>query len=651
MGEPEPNLGAELVAGFREAHPKVVDLARLASVAAIVEPALLRRIRQELLPALDAGAEADLWFSPLTHVATATAWTMRTDVAGWLRAELAQPAYVEIAGEARVIVAEEHAGHSDMLQLEDTIIWHSVLGHDDGVEQAFQRVLATLDAAPEKAPDVMRWFRQAQRRVPPAVLASPPAARLSAMAALHVDQLVPDSVFAADRLPDGVGSGAPANLPTTALSVALTEDGLRFGAPGHDAAEVILPLTRPLVLEVGWSTSDGPQTRVIRAEPGTDVALPGLGDEVLVRTLAGRRFRLRRVAAPLSLDHALDMLQSLALDFHMRGFFGVKGLTESEHRALLGLDDELDWTRYEYVRTSAEGVTGPVRAFLDGGANPLSDLLQNLRGVGTARAVGGSAAEQLGLTWPSFEAYLRWWVSSLRSYVATVATRMGPELVHVGFAVPDQTWRAVRPHAAPGAMPEAGRQQMRSRYVPNESPMFTYDIERAAVADLIEVLAEPMLDAVAAAEAKRPPQWPSAESVPLDQADVFLSYARADFDSARSLAGRLQASEISVRLDTEEIRTGDDWRRRTEAAIRSSRVVVALLTPAYLRSDYAALELGLAVDRVARILLPVLHRVSIEEAVQAFPALAERQFLITRGESLEGIVPQIRQVLRAQAPA
>ena len=211
MAEPDREPGIELLAEVLVSPLEVVDLARLASVASIVEPALLRRLRRRLLPALDAGVEADLWFSSLTHVASATAWTMRAEVATLFRAQLAKPWYEQQRTAARRIVVEAHAGHSDMLRLEDTIIWESICGHDEGVERAFSRALATLDTSPEIAGDVVRWFGQAQRRLPPETLASAPAQRLSAVAGLHADRSSRTASSTAAGSP--TGSGPPPRRP------------------------------------------------------------------------------------------------------------------------------------------------------------------------------------------------------------------------------------------------------------------------------------------------------------------------------------------------------------------------------------------------------------------------------------------------------
>src|SRR5215472_17414193 len=87
----DDEIAAGVIARLARRRPDVVALARVASVAAVVEPALLRRLRLEvsgLGPGggrLDAGTEADLWFSRLAHVATARQLTLGPAVAEILR--------------------------------------------------------------------------------------------------------------------------------------------------------------------------------------------------------------------------------------------------------------------------------------------------------------------------------------------------------------------------------------------------------------------------------------------------------------------------------------------------------------------------------------------------------------------------------------
>lgn len=538
MAEPDLAYDAELLAEATATRPELVDLARVVSMASIVEPSLLRRLRRRLLPGLETGIEADLWFSALTHVASATAWTMRTGIATLLRNQLATPTYQTVAYAARDIVREAHAGHSDMLRLEDTIIFQTVVGNDRGVEQAFQRVLATIDAAPELAADVVRWFGQAQRRVPPSTLISAAASRLSALAALHLDRVVPDSILAAHQFPDGVGTGAPATLPRTDVAVALDWDGLRFSSGAtSDGAMISVPLTRPLVVEARWTKQDGEVlTRVVRAEPGDAATLPQLQGDVELRTLAGARFRLSRLAPALTVDHALDMLQSLALAFHMHRFFDASLRGDQTDREILSLSDEESWARYEHVRMMGEYFTEPVRRFLTGGDNPLSVPWDLDFGSRVATEVAQSTAsapatselarypgiDRTGLSWPSFRDYIDWLTGSMRDYIAAIVERDGARLVSVGYAVTEEVWQAARAVTGPEALPAEGRRQMGGRR-PGEPESLVYDVERAAVPALIDALVRPVLDAIAHAETERPPPPPPSDRINLSEAAVESS--------------------------------------------------------------------------------------------------------------------------------
>jgi hypothetical protein len=294
--------GRALVDEVGRRSPDVVLLAELASAAAVIEPALLRLLRRQLLPTLDAGVEADLWFSGLAQVATATTLTLRPEAAQVLRDRLAtDPA---LAAAARRVIERAHRGHTELVRLEERIVWAHVSRDPAGMAYELDRMLATLHL-PDRAPDVVRWYGQARRRLPAAALASPSGQRLLAAVAMHLDRVVPTEVLAADRFPDAVADVAPSGLPHTAIGVELVGGGLRFvdpdAAEAATAAELAVPLTRPLVLEARWALPSGePRSAVVRAEPGTAVELPGLAtdaERVEVRTLAGRRFALRSVAS------------------------------------------------------------------------------------------------------------------------------------------------------------------------------------------------------------------------------------------------------------------------------------------------------------------------------------------------------------------
>src|SRR6185312_10520606 len=150
-----------------------------------IEPPLLRRLRLEVgglaqvhtagdaHNAWHAGLEADLWFSRLAHVATPNQMTLRPAVLAILRDQLTDPRHHAEARAARAVVEDAHREHSDMIQLEELIIWATLTGHTDDVGAALDRALATLHADAGRATGIVRWFTQARRRIPPEALAHP----------------------------------------------------------------------------------------------------------------------------------------------------------------------------------------------------------------------------------------------------------------------------------------------------------------------------------------------------------------------------------------------------------------------------------------------------------------------------------------------
>ncbi len=293
-------------------QPAVVSLARLASVAAVVEPPLLRRLRLEVgglaratlasdaaHQAWDAGLETDLWSSRLAHVATPKALTLRPAVLEVLRHQLSLPMHKAAAGRAHAIVADAHSGHSDMLQLEEQIIWATLQDDGQAVGACLDRALATLKTDQNRATGVVRWFTQARRRIPPSALRGAAGQRLLAAVALHLDRVIPRELLEAARFPDFVADLAPVTLPQTEIGVVVSSDGIRFTSPDDQkAGRILVPDTRPRVVEVTWHDPRfGERTTLARADDGDATVLQGVAGSVVLRTLSGRRFDVRSAEA------------------------------------------------------------------------------------------------------------------------------------------------------------------------------------------------------------------------------------------------------------------------------------------------------------------------------------------------------------------
>jgi len=124
--------------------------------------------------------------------------------------------------------------------------------------------------------------------------------------------------------------------------------------------------------------------------------------------------------------------------------------------------------------------------------------------------------------------------------------------------------------------------------------------------------------------------------------DVFLSYAREDADVARRLHEVLERKGLKVFLD-QKVLPGERWVHRVEAALKAARHFVLVVTPSYLASEYAAMELGAALSathhdpetRIIPILLGPLRAADLPGLLREWQAIrAEPSALDDAGEAV-----------------
>ena len=145
-----------LIDSLQGAQPDSLALARLVSPAAYVEPQLLRRLRLRLLPSVDVGAEADLWFGDLVHSRGVDSIVLDKDVASLLRAELKQQPFLLMR-----ILNEIEAAHSylpETLRLEELLL-RLVLEEADAarIQNALEPAVRTLYAGGDAARNLAHW--------------------------------------------------------------------------------------------------------------------------------------------------------------------------------------------------------------------------------------------------------------------------------------------------------------------------------------------------------------------------------------------------------------------------------------------------------------------------------------------------------------
>ncbi len=88
---------------------------------------------------------------------------------------------------------------------------------------------------------------------------------------------------------------------------------------------------------------------------------------------------------------------------------------------------------------------------------------------------------------------------------------------------------------------------------------------------------------------------------------VFISYARGDMESARELVRSLDAAGVKSWLDVAEIQPGERWASRIQEELREARVMVVMLTPDSLKSQWTFFEVGAAVAD-GKTIIPVLSK-------------------------------------------
>lgn len=123
-------------------------------------------------------------------------------------------------------------------------------------------------------------------------------------------------------------------------------------------------------------------------------------------------------------------------------------------------------------------------------------------------------------------------------------------------------------------------------------------------------------------------------------ADIFLSYSRADSVRTEELFEKLtQAlqSENGVHVWSDrEIEPGSDWIEAIEHELERATTFILMLSPAYLNSNYAAFEIGVAMARRSQgeaQVIPLL--VADINADELPPPLRHRTLIDARGKSAE----------------
>jgi hypothetical protein len=130
--------------------------------------------------------------------------------------------------------------------------------------------------------------------------------------------------------------------------------------------------------------------------------------------------------------------------------------------------------------------------------------------------------------------------------------------------------------------------------------------------------------------------------------DLFICHASEDKgDVVRPLAALLRERGRRVWIDEGEIQLGDSLRQKIDDGLLRSRFGLVLLSPEFFRKRWPRVELdGLASREMIsgeKVVLPVWHRVGLEDVAKYSPSLAMR-FAARTEDGLDAVVEMVERV-------
>jgi hypothetical protein len=257
----------------------VIELATLVSLAIRIEPEVLRAIRLKLAPHLNAGAEADLWFSPLVQSRGPDGIVFLPEVADILRERLKGEQSLSrrerLKGEQRLsrvgeIIQKYHEKTSPAIWLEEKVTWFA-LSTQSKLQLEIDNELNTALVAlvMEGRTGLAHWAARALPRLPLAARRSKAAWMLSLAVSKYLEDRFslqgkpPDDLLETDLrdlLPD---------LPDIELGIRRVENILELGdMDPEDTYTIRVADTEPRLVEICWEAENKAQREVVGVMSG-----------------------------------------------------------------------------------------------------------------------------------------------------------------------------------------------------------------------------------------------------------------------------------------------------------------------------------------------------------------------------------------------
>ena len=127
--------------------------------------------------------------------------------------------------------------------------------------------------------------------------------------------------------------------------------------------------------------------------------------------------------------------------------------------------------------------------------------------------------------------------------------------------------------------------------------------------------------------------------------NVFISYAHSDEDEVRSLVKALHENSVTGWLDSADIAAGESISSSVRAALKRSKVVIVLLSPRALHSEWVQFEIGAAEALEKKIIPVILSGDHLEE--QLPDILRTRGWIDARHRPSDEVIRDVRRAVES----
>ena len=125
--------------------------------------------------------------------------------------------------------------------------------------------------------------------------------------------------------------------------------------------------------------------------------------------------------------------------------------------------------------------------------------------------------------------------------------------------------------------------------------------------------------------------------------DVFISHASADKEEyVDKLKAKLDKLKVRIFYDKDSIEWGDEWKKKILEGVDRSEFAIIVISKNFFGREWTDKELNEFLNRQnkngQKIILPILHNITIEDLRKEYPAVADIQALRTDQYNCEDIV-------------